>query len=233
MKRLVMLVLALLFLSACGPKEAAVTPAPSPTPSLVVNPTQTPTPTPTPDTYEQARQRGAVAELYHRPFEELPQDLRDSLEWDGEVRTEQGYNFRLRTYTAPGITVVTTEASEEVLENFLELLLSLPEEERGEVQGDDDAVRAEIEGEKGREWVYSFTLEDDRYATELGLKVGSTVEEAEALGYHFTEEQLAAGSTTFGVPMETFLNVTVEDGVVTRLEGSFGLGRYVGKYWDI
>lgn len=222
-KALVTLFLTLLFLSACGPKEAAVTPTPTPT----ATPTQTPTPTPTPNTYEQERQMGMVEELYHRPFEELPQDLRDSLEWDGEERTEEGYNFLLRTYTAPGITVVTTQAPEEVLENWLECQLSLPQEER-EIQGDDDTVRAEIEGEKGREWLYSFTLEDDRYATVLGLKVGSTMEEASVLGY-----QLVNGENTFGVPMETYLHVTVEDGVVTRLHGSFALGRYVGRYWDI
>lgn len=181
--------------------------------------------------YAQKRRMGMVEELYHRPFEELPRELRDSLKWDGKIETIEGYSFHLRTYTAPGITVVTTEAPEEVLESFLELQLSQPQNER-EVRGD-DAVRAEIEGEKGREWVYAFTLEDDRYATELGLKVGSTLEEAEALGYTFTKEQLAAGTATFGVPMETFLDVTVDDGVVTRLEGSFGLGRYVGKYWDI
>lgn len=48
-KALAALILALLFLSACGPKEAAVTPTPSPTPSPTASPTQTPTPTPTPE----------------------------------------------------------------------------------------------------------------------------------------------------------------------------------------
>lgn len=114
----------------------------------------------------------------------------------------------------------------------MEFQLSLPEEER-EVSGDDDAVRAEIEGEKGREWLHSFTLTDDRYATTMGLKVGSTVEEAEALGYAIPDEQLAAGAAYFGVPMETYLTVTLQDGTVTAIEGSFGLGRFVGKYWDI
>lgn len=52
-KALPALILALLFLSACGPKEAAVTPTPSPTPSPTPRPTPTlrtlpPSPSPTP-----------------------------------------------------------------------------------------------------------------------------------------------------------------------------------------
>lgn len=182
--------------------------------------------------YEQDRTLGTVAEFSHRPFEELPQDLRDSLTWDGQTETVEGYHFLLRTYTAPGVIIVTTQAPDEVLDDWLELQLSLPQEDR-EVRGTDREVRAEIEGEKGREWLYSVTLSDGRYATVLGLRVGDTVERAEELGYHFTGEQLAAGGTTFGVPMETYCDVTVEDGVVTRLHLSFGLGRYVGRYWDI
>lgn len=180
--------------------------------------------------YEQERILGTVAEFSHRPFEELPQDLRDSLTWDGKTETIQGYNFLLRTYTAPGVTVVTTQAPDEVLDQWLELQLSLPQEER---TGTDEEVRAEIEGEKGREWLHSVTLTDDRYATVPGLRVGDTVERARELGYSFTDEQLAAGGTTFGVPMETHCDVTVENGVVTRLDLSFGLGRWVGRYWDI
>lgn len=182
--------------------------------------------------YERERIQGTVAEFSHRPFEELPRELRDSLTWDGEVRTVEGYHFLLRTYTAPGITVVTTEAPEETLEDWLECQLSLPRLER-EIRGTDEEVRAEVEGEKSREWLYSVTLTDDRYATVLGLRVGDTVERAEELGYHFAPEQLADGETTFGVPMETHLTATVADGVVTKLHLSFGMGRYVGRYWDI
>lgn len=65
-----------LLLSACGPKETAVTPAPSPTPSPVVSPTPTPAPTqaiqtPTPTTVDWGytltdlgEDNGEVAEYY-------------------------------------------------------------------------------------------------------------------------------------------------------------------------
>lgn len=182
--------------------------------------------------YEQERIQGTVSELSHRPFEELPQELQDSLTWDGKTETVEGYSFLLRTYTAPGITVVTTQAPNEVLDDWLELQLSLPQEGR-EIQGTDEEVRGEIEGERGREWLHSVTLTDGRYATVPGLRVGDTVERARTLGYPLTDEQLAYGEATFGVPMETYCTVTVDDGVVTQLHLSFGLGRYVGRYWDI
>lgn len=182
--------------------------------------------------YEQDRILGTVAEFSHRPFEELPQALRDSLTWDGRIETVEGYSFLLRTYTAPGITVVTTQAPDEVLADWLELQLSLPEEDR-EVKGSDEEIRREIEGERGREWLHSVTLTDDRYATVPGLRVGDTVERARALGYPWTDEQLAYGEATFGVPMETYCTASVDNGAVTRLHLSFGLGRWVGRYWDI
>lgn len=82
-------------------------------------------------------------------------------------------------------------------------------------------------------WLYSVTLTDGRYSTGLGLTVGDTVAEAEEKGYSFSSEQLQAGGATFGVPMETHLTAVVENNVVTSLHLSFGIGRYVGKYWDI
>lgn len=57
--------------------------------------------------------------FYHRPLEELPQELRDSLTWDGSGKLRSQEDFR-----------------------------------------------AEIEGKKGREWLYSVTITDDSYATK-------------------------------------------------------------------
>lgn len=182
--------------------------------------------------YAQALLQGSAKGFYHRPFEALPQALRDSLTWDGQVETMEGYSFRLRTYTGPGITVVTTEAPEDALRAWVDGQLALPVEER-EGKAFDAELEAEFEREKGREWLYSVTFTDDRYSTDLGLTVGDTVTEAERKGYPFDAEQLQAGGTTFGVPMEVYLEVAVENNVVTQLQLRFGIGRYVGKYWDI
>lgn len=182
--------------------------------------------------YAQALLQASVTGFYHRPFDELPQELRDGLKWDGKVETTDGYNFRLRSYTSPGITVVTTEAPEDILRNWIDLQLTLPVEQR-EGQATDEELEAEFQREKGREWLYSVTLTDGRYSTGLGLTVGDTVAEAEEKGYSFSSEQLQAGGATFGVPMETHLTAVVENNVVTSLHLSFGIGRYVGKYWDI
>lgn len=182
--------------------------------------------------YANALLQASVTGFYHRPFAELPQALRDSLTWDGKVETMEGYHFRLRTYTGPGITVVTTEAPEDVLRDWIDLQLTWPVEQREE-QATDEELEAEFQREKGREWLYSVTFTDDSYATDLGLRVGDTVEEAAEKGYPFDAEQLQAGETAFGVPMEIHLIATVENGVVTKLYLSFGIGRYVGKYWDI
>ncbi len=182
--------------------------------------------------YAQALLQASVTGFYHRPFDELPQELRDGLKWDGKVETTDGYNFRLRSYTSPGITIVTTEAPEDILRNWIDLQLTLPVEQR-EGQATDEELEAEFQREKGREWLYSVTLTDGRYSTGLGLTVGDTVAEAEEKGYSFSSEQLQAGGATFGVPMETHLTAVVENNVVTSLHLSFGIGRYVGKYWDI
>lgn len=184
------------------------------------------------EAYANALLQASVTGFYHRPFEALPQTLRDSLTWDGKVETMEGYHFRLRIYTGPGITVVTTEAPEDVLRDWIDLQLTWPVEQR-EGNASDKELEAEFEREKGREWLYSVTFTDSRYATDLGLRVGDTVAEAEEKGYPFVAEQLQSGGATFGVPMEIHLTATVENGVVTKLYLSFGIGRYVGKYWDI
>lgn len=179
---------------------------------------------------EREKRAGTVEGFYHRPFDELPQALRDTLVWDGEVEAPQGYAFRLRRYVGPNIVITTTEVEDEVLRAFLESQSLLPEEERECDPGD---VWEEYEREKDREWLYSVTITDDSYATLLGLKVGDTVAEAEALGYHIDPEQLSAGYVSCGDTWDHHLIVYVENGVVTRLDLNWGIGRYTGKYWDL
>ena len=192
-KRLFFTFLTVSLLCSCAgpvPKEAA-----TPTPA---EETVTPTPEPTQNPAfawlgdpDEIAEHVTVEGFYHRPVEELPQELRDSLTLEGDVETEQGYSFHLRTYTAPGLELVTTEAPPEVLDEYLEGILA-GWQESGESWEDyagwlhcptPEAFQEEIEGEKGREWLYSATFRDDSYETPFGLKVGLTVEEAEELGY--------------------------------------------------
>ncbi len=182
------------------------------------------------DYNEWLKQEGTVEGFDHRPFEELPQELRDTLTWDGQVSTMEGYHFRLRRYEGPGIVVTTTEVEDEALRTFLESQSLLPEEERGCDPGD---VWEEYEREKDREWLYSVTITDDSYATLLGLKVGDTVEEAEALGYPLRQRLNGNGEATFGDTWEHSLRVLVKDDVVEELYLTWGIGRYTGKYWDL
>lgn len=234
--------LLVLFLTGCDPKEADLEPTPSPAQTATETPTPTPEPSPTEEpvdynaAYQEALSLAQMGEFYHRPFEELPEELRSSLVWDGEIRGIEGESLRLRTYTAPGIVVTTTEAPEELLRGQLDWWLSLPQDDEGRQGRTDEEARAEYQLELGREWLYQVTITDGSYATTRGLKVGNTVEEAEALGYHFNPEYYPAGqdwSAHFGPPLETNLEVSVEDGVVTQLSLSFGLGRFVGKYYDL
>lgn len=205
-------------------------------PAETVAPTQTVEVTVSPDPYAWTQDyigendHATIEGFYHRPFEELPRELRDSLTYAGDIETEQGYSFWLRTYTAPGIEIVTTEAPPEVLVEYLETMLEQWEEnkedwkERWPTQED---LKGEVEGEKGREWLYSVTVTDDSYATLYGLRVGLTVEEGIALGYPLEQRQ------SFGAGSGNQLKVTVEDGKITRMHTFFGMGRYVGRYWDI
>lgn len=228
----------LLFLTGCDPQEANLDPTPLPTQTVTETPTPTPEPSPTEEpvdydaAYQESLALAQMGEFYHRPFEELPEELRSRLKWDGEVQTIQGYRCRLRTYTAPGIVVTTTEAPEESRQDWLDWQLSLPEDDESR-EGTEEELWASFYEEEGREWLHSVTITDDSYATTRGLKVGNTVEEAEALGYHFTPEQLQGGYASFGPPLKTYLDVSVEDGVVTQLDISWGLGRYVGKYFEL
>jgi len=175
-----------------------------------------------------------VEGFYHRPFDELPQELRDSLKFVREVPNMEGYTFILREYTAPGITITTTQAPEEALQRWLDRQLSLPADSE-ERAGTDEEVRAEFELEKGREWLYSVDITDASYTTGFGLKVGAAIEEAEALGYRYPLGQplTANGESSYGDTWNHQLMIYTENGVVTKLHLSWALGRYVGKYWDL
>lgn len=243
MKRLRPVLLSLCLLCSCA--APAWEPTPTPAAEITATPEPTPEPTPTPEStenpYAWLRDPAEIVEhvtiegFYHRPFEELSQELRDSLTLEGETRSEQGYSFLLRTYTAPGIEIVTTEAPSEVLDEYLESTLSNWREsgENWEDYGkwtgcsSPEAFEEEVQGEKGREWLYSVTVSDGSYETKYGLKVGLTVEESEELGYPLKERN------SFGTTWGNNIDVSVENGRVSQLHVWWGMGRHVGRYWDI
>ena len=234
-----------LLLTGCRNQQTPIQPTPmfpvqeaSPAPSLSIS-TTVPPPSgidtslaPT-DPDEARRQQGVSATVegfYHRPFDELPQALRDTLTWDGQVSTMDGYHFRLRRYEGPGIVITTTEVEDETLRAFLESQSLLPEDERECDPGD---VWEEYEREKDREWLYSVTITDDSYATALGLRVGNTVDEAEALGYPLRQRLNENGEATFGDTWDHSMRVLVKDDVIEELHLTWGIGRYTGKYLDL
>lgn len=206
------------------------------TPTETATPGPTPVPTPTEELsdYEKAGLWGTVEGFYHRPFEDLPQKLRNSLEWDGKRQPHEIYRCYLRYYTGPNIVIVTTEATEEALRDWLDGQLSMPEGDEARI-GTDEEIRAEYELECGREWLYSVIITDDSYATVLGLKVGNTVEEAESLGYDLGRwlDKNGNGEASFGNHWDHQVDVQVENNVVTELYLSWGLGRNTGKYFDL
>ena len=79
---------------------------------------------------------------------------------------------------------------------------------------------------ESREWRLQARITDDSYETLYGLKAGRTVDEAEALGYPLGTQ------ISFGPGPGTRLEVTVEDGVITELETWWGMGRYIGKFFE-
>lgn len=82
--------------------------------------------------------------------------------------------------------------------------------------------------EEGREWIISATIRDDRYATLNGLTVGMTLAQAKTAGYALSE-----GANSFGNGGEVSLTATVEGDSVTAMEIWWGMGRYIGKYFEL
>ena len=183
--------------------------------------------------YEQSQRYATLADFTHMPLDQLPQSLRDSLTLTEEgERDYYGENSRWgmwRTYTAPGLVIHTSAPTAAYME-YLEGLFR--ESGRVWVGGEtayetEEQFLAGTQGEEGREWLLGVEITDPAYATLEGLRVGLTVEEAEALGYPLSQTSGFGGGMTGNM-----LSVTVESGVVTRLEGTFGIGRYIGKFWE-
>lgn len=187
-------------------------------------------PAPAPDPYawlgdyDGEEAHATIAGLGHMPLDELPQQLRDSLELVSEDHYDGFYDPTWcvrRTYTAPGLELSTTAPTQAYLDYLAEL-----EKDNRELYPTEEDFWAYVEGEAGREWLLWVAVTDDSYETLYGLKVGQTVAQAEALGYPLSTQ------TSFGPGPGTCLEVMVEDGAVTRLKTWWGMGRYIGKFWE-
>lgn len=167
--------------------------------------------------------RAVVDGLGHIPLDTLPQETLDSLElqektgFDGFYPDEWGCR---RTYTAPGLEIVTTAPTAAYLEYRAEM-----DKDNRELYPTEADFWADVEGEEGREWILRATITDDSYSTHYGLKVGLTVAEAEDLGYPVSARK------DYGAYEK--LTVTVENGVITRMEVYPLLGRYIGKFFEM
>lgn len=184
--------------------------------------------------YEASQHYATLADLCHMPLDELPQDLQASLtlveEGERDYYGEHSHWGVWRTYTAPGLTIETSAPTRSYM-GYLESRFR----ESGDlwVGGEEtytteEEFQAGTRGEEGREWILRVEIADPSYATLEGLHVGLTVEEAQALGYPLSQTLSFGGGLT-----GSMLDVTVEDGVVTRLSVTFGIGRYIGKFWEM
>ena len=229
MKRLISTLLVLCLLCSCA-APAAETAAPESV--LSPAPTAVPTPEPTEDPafawthmVDPAVEddRAVIDGLGHIPMDTLPQEVLDGLElveegpWEGMYSPEECVR---RVYTGPGIELVTTAPTAAYLDYKAEM-----DKDNRELYPTEADFWADIEGEEGREWIIRATLTDDSYATRYGLKVGLTVEEAEALGYPLSTRK------EYGAYEK--LAVTVEDGVITEMTVYPLLGRYIGKFFEM
>jgi len=156
------------------------------------------------------------------PFEDLPQELRDSLK-RGEPEDLTGEGKGLwTTYTGEGIQVVTTQVNPEAEDGWW------------------------TERDIGKEFLSGVIVSGDGYATRKGLKVGDTLERCRELGYYLYEEEkeeFPGDSKGFAIGLSPneegalygyrnvgvgYLMVTVEEGRITSLVYNDGL-RWVGK----
>lgn len=175
--------------------------------------------------YDGKEAHAAVAGLAHMPLDQLPQEVRDGLELAEEDHYDGFYNEEWcirRTYTAPGLRLTTTAPTQVYLDYLAEV-----DKDNRELYPAEEDFWANVEGEEGREWIVRAVITDDSYETLYGLKVGQTVEEAAALGYPLEQQ------TDFGPGPGTRLQVTVEDGVITEMQTWWGMGRYIGKFFEL
>ena len=180
--------------------------------------------------YDQSHIYSALANFNHMPLDQLPQDLQASLVlteetgFDGFYPTHWGH---WRTYAAPGLKIHTSAPSKAYLDHLEEIYREGTAVYLGTELCESEAqLRAGIAGEENREWLTWVEITSPDYPTQKGLRVGMTVEEAGELGYPLSR------ITGFGGGLGNMLDVTVEEGKVTKLRCTWGIGRYIGKFHE-
>ncbi len=162
------------------------------------------------------------------PLDELPGELRSALvpvgqPYDGWP-TEPGKEIAQR-YEAPGITVITSRAAEDILRRQVE-----GNEYDYLIELFDTADRAAIlERELGREYVDTVILTSADYELASGLKVGDSEERAMELGYGLGPFGRLDGETA-GFDGST--EITWEGDQVSQIEVWDFIGRRVGPFFD-
>ena len=179
------------------------------------------------DAYEAVRRQATLADFTHMPLDKLPQEILDSLELVEETDLEGNYPAdwgTYRTYLAPGLTIRTSAPSATYIEMAIGRKDWLTDKETFSSK---EAYMAYVEGETDREWIIRVEITGGDYATLDGLRVGMTVEEAGALGYPLDR------TTRYGRVYDTWLEITVEEGIFTVMENSWQMGRLIGKFFEL
>ena len=175
--------------------------------------------------YERNKRLATIEGISHMPLDELPQEILDSLTLVSETDLSGAYNPEwgwYRTYTAPGLEIVTSAPSAAYLEWREEV-----DKNNREMFPTEEDFYAYIEGEEGREWLTGVTITNDKFATLDGLKVGMTCEQAKELGYSLKEGKNQVGNT------EVELSITVENDTVVQMHTWWTMGRYIGKFFEL
>lgn len=160
------------------------------------------------------------------PFDELPQALRAALKQEGEPYDSGVFNQGEevgRRYKAPGIEIITSEATEKVLKRALE---GKNKEYLLKYYGSED-WREVYTQMLGREYVDTVILTDDTYHMVSGLKVGDSGERVQGLGYTLAGETYS-DSAGFSGSADIFMG----DNKVVRIEVYDCIGRRIGAFFD-
>ncbi len=160
------------------------------------------------------------------PFEDLAQNLREALKPQGEPYDSGVFNPGEeigQRYAAPGIEVITSQATEKVLQRVLE---GQDKEYLLKYYGSED-WREVYEREKGREYVDKVILTGDNYAMVSGLKVGDSGARVRELGY-----PLAGETYSETVGFDGSAKVYMGNDVVERIEVWDCIGRRIGPFMD-
>lgn len=171
------------------------------------------------------------------PLEKQPAELLAALTpqgdpWEGTPwHTKDPAWSICQRYTAPGIEIITSKVPPEKLESYLhaydasdpEALAALLEESGA------SSVEAIYGQEIDREYVARITVTGPEYATNLGVRVGMTRSEVQALYQRLAGGKAISNQTI----MEASISIEYTGDTVSKLEIWDMLGRRVGRFFDL